>query len=78
MSNKKLTKKRLLGLFSEKYKGNSVCESCGEEFVCGATIKGCWCMKINLTADVGKELKSKFDGCLCKGCLEKFGNRQVS
>lgn len=63
--------KKALGFVSLKYKDPSVCESCGEEFVCGATLKGCWCMEIELTDEARKDLKSKFRNCLCRNCLEK-------
>jgi hypothetical protein len=61
-----------LGFVSLKYKTPSVCESCQEQFICGATVKGCWCLKIKLTAEVRQELKTKFKGCLCQNCLEKY------
>ena len=63
--------KKALGFISLKYKDPSVCESCGEEFICGATLKGCWCMEIELTEENRNELKSKFRNCLCRNCLEK-------
>ena len=65
------------GLISEKYKSPSVCESCGDEFTCGATLKGCWCMNVKLSETTQKTLKSKFKKCLCKKCLEKFNSAEV-
>lgn len=64
--------RKTLGLFSEKYKDPSVCEACGEEFICGATLAGCWCMKVTLSDEIRKDLKSKFNDCLCQNCLEKY------
>ena len=64
--------KKALGFISEKYKEPSLCEGCGEEFVCGASLKGCWCMKVDLTDENREELKSKFKDCLCPNCLEKL------
>ena len=61
-----------LGLISEKYKKPSVCESCGEEFICGATLKGCWCMEIKLSEETRQKLKENFRSCLCRNCLEKY------
>jgi len=69
--------KKVLGLFSEKYKEPSVCESCGEEFSCGATLKGCWCMNVDLTDETRADLKTKFERCLCRACLEKL-SKQLS
>ena len=64
--------KSVLGIFSEKYKDPSVCESCGDEFICGATITGCWCMNVNVTDDARAEMKEKFQKCLCPKCLGSY------
>jgi hypothetical protein len=66
--------KKALGFISEKYKEPSICESCGEEFICGATLKGCWCMNIELNDENRQVLKSKFNDCLCRSCLEKYAS----
>lgn len=66
--------KKALGFISEKYKEPSTCESCGENFICGATLKGCWCFEVKLTDEDREELKSKFKKCLCRNCLEKYQN----
>jgi hypothetical protein len=65
---------KALGFISLKYKSPSTCESCSDEFICGATVKGCWCMKIKLNAPVRQELKSKFKDCLCQNCLESYAS----
>lgn len=52
------------------------CEACGQAFDCGASIKGCWCFSIKLSAEVRQELRGKFKNCLCKECLLRFSNRQ--
>jgi ribosomal protein S14 len=64
--------KKAHGTVSEKDKAASVCESCGAEFVCGATQKECWCMDIKLTDENRAELKSEFKDCLCRNCLRKI------
>lgn len=64
--------KKFIGFVSEKYKEPKVCESCGEEFTCGATLKGCWCFNLELTEESRKNLKTKFNKCLCKNCLENY------
>ena len=48
------------------------CEACGAEFACGASLKGCWCMKVETTEETRAELKEKYQRCLCRACLEKF------
>ena len=52
--------KTALGFISEKYKEPSVCEACGEEFTCGATVMGCWCTELKLTDEARAELKSQY------------------
>ena len=69
--------KNAIGFISEKYKTPSVCESCGEEFTCGATLKGCWCMNVEITEKTREQLKAEFKNCLCKNCLEKFNSAEV-
>jgi hypothetical protein len=66
--------KNALGLISEKYKEPSVCESCGEQFTCGATLKGCWCMKIEILDEARAAMKARFSQCLCPQCLGNFAS----
>jgi hypothetical protein len=47
------------------------CEACGKDFVCGVSLKGCWCSEIPLSEEVRKEMRSQFKDCLCRECLEK-------
>lgn len=46
------------------------CEACGKPFVCGASLTGCWCSGIKLSAATRKELRAQYKGCLCRECLE--------
>lgn len=64
--------KKALGVFAEKNKEPSVCESCGDEFICGATITGCWCMSIVVSDGAKAEMKEKFQKCLCPKCLGSY------
>ena len=48
-----------------------VCESCGKEFSCGASLRGCWCSEIELTDETRASLKACYSDCLCRDCLEK-------
>lgn len=68
--------KKALSFISKKYKEPSTCESCGDEFICGATIKGCWCMNLKLPQEARAELKSKYNNCLCQDCLEKYADKE--
>ena len=47
------------------------CEACGGDFVCGASLKGCWCSEVQLNDDDRASLKTKYSDCLCRVCLEK-------
>ncbi|MBD0369530.1 MAG: cysteine-rich CWC family protein [Pyrinomonadaceae bacterium] len=49
----------------------SVCEACGETFGCGASLSGCWCVEVKLTDAVRARLRERYEGCLCRGCLER-------
>lgn len=59
-------------MISEKYKDPSRCERCGREFICGATLSGCWCMKLKLTERARQELKAAYKDCLCPDCLKEY------
>ena len=43
--------RRTLGFISLRWKDPSTCEACGGQFTCGATVTGCWCAEVTLTAD---------------------------
>lgn len=49
-----------------------VCEACGQPFVCGASLKGCWCSQIELTEEVRTRLRERYRDCLCRECLTRF------
>jgi hypothetical protein len=46
------------------------CEACGKAFVCGASLKGCWCFDLKLSATARTELRARYEDCLCRECLE--------
>jgi ribosomal protein L34E len=48
-----------------------MCAACGQGFECGAKLKSCWCAEIETTAQTRAELQDKYQGCLCRECLEK-------
>jgi hypothetical protein len=47
-----------------------VCEACGSEFICGVSLKGCWCSEIKLSDETRSKLRSQYSDCLCRQCLE--------
>ena len=55
-----------------------VCESCGNEFSCGASLKGCWCSEINLSDEARAELRGLYRDCLCPACLEKIAPEKAN
>ena len=50
----------------------STCEACGQPFACGATLAGCWCAEIELSAAARAEIGARYQSCLCRACLESF------
>ena len=48
------------------------CESCGNDFTCGVSLKGCWCSEVKLDDDARARLRSQYKDCLCKDCLESL------
>jgi len=55
--------------FSEKTGDKLICESCGEEFSCGANVGKCWCFEIDLAGETLAKLREDFKNCLCENCL---------
>ena len=70
--------KKVKGLVLPQYREPSVCQACGELFTCGATLTGCWCQEIELSEAVRAELRARFEGCLCRTCLEEFAKSERS
>jgi hypothetical protein len=66
------TLRKLAALVSPSSREPSACAACGGEFVCGATLAGCWCGEIKLSEATRAELRARFRGCLCRACLERF------
>lgn len=68
-------KLRELAVLAASGCGASVCESCGEEFTCGASASGCWCSEVKLDDAARAGLRSRFQRCLCRACLESYAAR---
>ncbi len=58
----------------EKVPDKLICESCGEEFSCGANVSECWCFSVEVKAETLAELGRNFKSCLCKDCLGTIEN----
>ncbi|PYS21620.1 MAG: hypothetical protein DMF72_16820 [Acidobacteria bacterium] len=64
--------RKLAAIISPGIAGPSICEACGNEFSCGASLRGCWCSEITLSDEARAELKSSYRNCLCRSCLERL------
>ena len=56
------------------FAGPMNCERCGKQFICGASLAGCWCTEIKLTEWARAELRKRYPRCLCRQCLEDFAS----
>jgi cob(I)alamin adenosyltransferase len=61
----------------KKMSGRSkTCERCGSKFKCFAgTGKRCWCNDYVLSRETLKQMKTRYRGCLCPGCLAAFAKK---
>ncbi len=48
------------------------CEACGQPFVCGASLKGCWCVPVKVSAEARQQMRERYKDCLCPECLQRF------
>lgn len=55
---------------TENIPEKAVCESCGEEFSCGANVGECWCFAVELKAENLGKLRENSNNCLCQDCLK--------
>ncbi len=51
-----------------------ICETCGEEFSCGANVGKCWCFDVELKPETLTNLRECFKNCLCHDCLKLKSN----
>jgi hypothetical protein len=68
--------RQLAGIVLPQLPEPSTCEACGETFVCGATLTGCWCSEIKLSEAIRAQLRSRYNRCLCRACLESFAKSE--
>ena len=54
-----------------------ICESCHEEFFCGANTGKCWCFNLDISPANLAQLKKDFQRCLCSQCLEKIESAKI-
>ena len=64
--------RKLTVLMSSGLSRDLVCESCGKNFSCGASLSGCWCAEIKLSDEARADLKRRYRDCLCRECLENI------
>lgn len=65
---------KLPGVIFKRWREPSTCEACGGEFLCGATLAGCWCSEIKLTEEQRAKLKEQYRSCLCGECLRTISS----
>ena len=46
------------------------CEACGAEFGCEPT-GDCWCFAETVPAETLKEIRGRYERCLCPACLRQ-------
>lgn len=61
--------KRFAAVISPRWREPSTCEACDDQFVCGATLLGCWCSEIKLSHEQRALLRERFEHCVCRNCL---------
>jgi hypothetical protein len=67
--------RKLVSIVLPQLREPSVCEACGQEFTCGASLAGCWCSDVKLSEAVRAELRTRYKSCLCRACLENYSER---
>lgn len=50
------------------------CESCGNEFSCGAENENCWCFDYELSEQTLSNIRENYSKCLCSTCLTNLIN----
>ncbi len=61
----------------EKTADKLICESCGEEFSCGANLGKCWCFAVEIETETLAVLREDFKNCLCELCLLNYEKLQT-
>jgi hypothetical protein len=67
--------RKLKELIKPETRAPRECEACGGPFVCGASLRGCWCLQVKLSDEARKELRERYKACLCPECLTKFAEK---
>jgi hypothetical protein len=61
---------RIMSFGDPTARGGCTCPRCGAEFACGAIGAGpCACTQVTLDALMLAQLRARYVGCLCPGCL---------
>jgi cysteine-rich CWC protein len=63
---------KLKELINPETRAPRECEACSNPFICGASLRGCWCLEVKLSAEARKKLREHYKRCLCRKCLMKF------
>ncbi len=68
--------RKLLSLAFSGFREPQECEGCRRPFTCGASVTGCWCLKVKLGEEARGRLRAKYRRCLCRACLENAAQQQ--
>jgi cysteine-rich CWC protein len=72
----KSTLTKIGSALSQTLQRQRVCESCGQDFSCGASLRGCWCSEISISDAARTELQGLYRDCLCRECLQKISDKE--
>jgi len=65
--------RRALAVISPRWREPSLCDACGNNFTCGASLTGCWCLKVKVSDETRARLRRDYKKCVCRACLERPG-----
>ena len=68
--------RKVMGYISPRWREPSLCEACEGPFTCGASLVGCWCLKVKLTDSARADIRAHYQRCLCRDCLERFAEEK--
>jgi hypothetical protein len=51
------------------------CPRCGKTFTCTGTVF-CWCFEVTIPERVRDYIAARYEGCLCKECIDELVARQ--
>ena len=56
---------------------NANCPRCGGPFRCGVSDEHCACFDLQISPALREHVASRYDGCLCIGCLRELNRAEA-